>query len=572
LPPDKLSPDKLAYQGRLWRTYDMMCKSNKEAVTAWVNLLGAERVLTDTATVRQAERNLSGLERHIPAILQPLTTEEVRGIVEIANRFQAPLWPVSTGCNWGLGCKAPVMDDTTLVDLSRMNRIIEVNVPLHYAVIEPGVTQRQLYDYIREHHLPLRINVTGSAGCTSLIGNALDRGVGYFASRADSLSALEVILGSGERIQTGAAHYPTSKTAFVNRHGIGPSLNGLFAQSSYGIVTRACVDLIPEREAHVAMLCKLLPHATLSQLVDALAQLTDEGVIETAVHIANRARTEISVAPAIYTVLRREGMENETAHALALDYLRREKLGNWSAVGSLMGSKAMLRVARARIRQVMRGIASVQFINDFIVNGARRLAAPLSFIPFVRRKRAFLESAVPMFNMSKGVPTDAALGSVYWPVTGNDGEAFNAPVESGCGLMYCLPMIAMRGADAEALNTLTEETCNKHGFTPYITLNLVDGKALECVMNIAFNRADEGATARAHTCMDEWHQACMTAGYIPYRVGIAHMHHVIDPADTFWQTVQRIKQALDPLGIIAPGRYAPGSDAHSSTAKGQDRD
>ena len=62
-------------------------------------------------------------------------------------------------------------------------------------------------------------------------------------------------------------------------------------------------------------------------------------------------------------------------------------------------------------------------------------------------------------------------------------------------------------------------------------------------------------TRRAHECIQEMEARYMEQGFPPYRVGINSMHQVVHENDTFWQTVSSLKQALDPNGIIAPGRY-----------------
>ena len=70
-------------------------------------------------------------------------------------------------------------------------------------------------------------------------------------------------------------------------------------------------------------------------------------------------------------------------------------------------------------------------------------------------------------------------------------------------------------------------------------------------------------------CIQEsWNSYCVTfselfeAGYIPYRVG-NHSMAALDPAgDSYWRTVAALKAALDPQGILAPGRYQPGVAAH----------
>src|SRR5258708_4909082 len=78
--------------------------------------------------------------------------DEVLQIVSLANAHQIPLYPFSTGKNWGLGSKLPVVDGCVLVDLSRMDRIVEVNEAFAYAIIEPGVTQAHLAAHLKEHH------------------------------------------------------------------------------------------------------------------------------------------------------------------------------------------------------------------------------------------------------------------------------------------------------------------------------------------------------------------------------------------------------------------------------------
>ena len=119
------------------------------AIDAWTGILGNAYVLTDPTDRAAYERNVSGLERAIPVILRPSSTEEVQAIVKAANQFHTPLYPISTGKNWGFGSRLPSRSECAVLDLGRMNRIIEVNVAGQYAVIEPGVTQQQLYEHLQ---------------------------------------------------------------------------------------------------------------------------------------------------------------------------------------------------------------------------------------------------------------------------------------------------------------------------------------------------------------------------------------------------------------------------------------
>ena len=106
-----------------------------------------------------------------------------------------------------------------------MNRIlnaesISVNNPV--AVIEPGVTQMQLYEFLQNHCPELTFNVTGSGKETSIIGNALDRGVGYMGPRREDLFGLEIVLGTGEILRTGFRRLgESSRLAHSHPFGLG---------------------------------------------------------------------------------------------------------------------------------------------------------------------------------------------------------------------------------------------------------------------------------------------------------------------------------------------------------------
>ena len=86
---------------------------------------------------------------------------------------------------------------------------------------------------------------------------------------------------------------------------------------------------------------------------------------------------------------------------------------------------------------------------------------------------------------------------------------------------------------------------------------MVEDRFIETVINLAFDRNDPERVKAAHACNDELTAAFVRDGLIPYRVGVQSMGQVVDPADPFWQTVGELKKALDPNGIIAPGRYCP---------------
>ena len=163
---------------------------------------------------------------------EPENIDAVQRLVRAARASKVPLYPISRGLNWGYGSRSPVVAGSELVNLGRMNRILnadQISLANPVAVIEPGVTQGQLYDFLAQHCPQLTFNVTGSSRETSILGNALDRGVGYFGPRREDLFGLEVVCGSGQVLRTGFRRLgEQSPLAHSHPYGLGPMLDGLF--------------------------------------------------------------------------------------------------------------------------------------------------------------------------------------------------------------------------------------------------------------------------------------------------------------------------------------------------------
>lgn len=110
-------------------------------------------------------------KRKVPsAAVCPQSTDQLRGVLNIANKYAIPLWTFSRGKNLGYGGPAPRVNGSVALDLHRMNKIIEVNDEFHYAVVEPGVTFIDLYNYCVDHRKKVWPS-TASLGWGSVMGN-----------------------------------------------------------------------------------------------------------------------------------------------------------------------------------------------------------------------------------------------------------------------------------------------------------------------------------------------------------------------------------------------------------------
>jgi (+)-pinoresinol hydroxylase len=215
-------------------------------------------------------------ERVASAAVAPLTVEQVQAVLRIANTHRIPLYPISTGRNLGYGGAAPVYSGSVVLDLKRMNRILEVNERNATCLVEPGVSYFDLYRHIRANNLKLWIDCP-DPGWGSLIGNALERGNGYtMAPYRDHFGAhagMEVVLANGELVRTGMGAMPGAKTWQQFRYGYGPYLDGIFSQSNFGVVTKMGFWLMPQPEAFRSGTVMVYRHDDLPKLIDILAYL-----------------------------------------------------------------------------------------------------------------------------------------------------------------------------------------------------------------------------------------------------------------------------------------------------------
>ncbi len=208
---------------------------------------------------------------------------------------------MSQGHNWGYGSHSTPAPGCALVDLSGMKRILnadKISKSHPVAVIEPGVTQGELHQFLVDRGLDreLTFNVTGSARETSLVGNALDRGVGYYGPRKEDLFGLEVVCGNGEFLKTGFRRLgEASPLAHSHPYGLGPMLDGLFFQGNFGIVTSACFRLFPRRPKEVAVSLALKDTRRLGEFINQMGHLKREGLIPSVTHIGNAARSHASL-------------------------------------------------------------------------------------------------------------------------------------------------------------------------------------------------------------------------------------------------------------------------------------
>jgi 4-cresol dehydrogenase (hydroxylating) len=163
-------------------------KTFERALSAFRKAIGDGWVLSNPEDL-QKFHEVKGDERFVPsAVLSLGSVEEVQAIVRIANETGVPLSPISTGKNNGYGGASPRLSGAVVVNLGqRMNRILEVNEKFGYALVEPGVTYFDLHNHLQKTNSCLMLDCP-DLGWGSVVGNTMDRGVGYTPWRPFSLA------------------------------------------------------------------------------------------------------------------------------------------------------------------------------------------------------------------------------------------------------------------------------------------------------------------------------------------------------------------------------------------------
>ncbi|MCA9138006.1 MAG: FAD-binding oxidoreductase [Planctomycetales bacterium] len=488
------------------------------------------------------------------AVVLGKTKNDVVACVEIAKQFGLHLYPISGGKNWGLGSACPTTEGQIVLDLSGMNRILEVNEELGYAVLEPGVTQGQLYQHLKDKNIDLWLDATGAGPDATIIGNLMERGYGHTPNgdRFHNSCAYEVILADGTILETGWAHNKESRVSNLSKTGLGPSIDGLFTQSNLGIVVRATIWLIPKPECFTAYAFRLESQDDLCATIDALRPLRSLGVINSVVHLANDYRVISS-----HRRFPHDQLSGEDALPESIRSKFREELGlgKWNVLGGIYGTKASVAGVRKSLKKSLKRITRPIFIDDKKLSLFDFVYRYSSWVPPVKKLKAKVESGRSAISLLKGEPVRDHLGGSGWRSKLTWEQKPTDPLDRNDGVIWITPLVPLTSSACNEFLNLIEPIFERHGFEPLLTFVMISERVMCCPTTICYNREDESETVRANACYQDLLKHSMNHGFPPYRAGIQTITSLANN-DPYWNFVARLKGELDPKKLIAPGRYA----------------
>ena len=474
---------------------------------------------------RYGEHTLPGSDNPPSAVVYPASTADVQAIVRAANSHRVSLYPVSTGNNIGLGSRSPNAAGRVVVDLGRkMNRILEVNDTLAYAVVEPGVSYQSMYDELVRLGDRLMLDVTSGPPQGGMLGNALDKGAGYtpYFDHFGFSCGLEIVLPNGEILRTGDGALDSINISnwHTSKYSFGPILDGMFAQSNYGIVTRMGIWLMPRPPAIRSFHFIFDEDDDLEEIIDLCRPLKLSNFVPTLFRVTNDLYSCGSEGESTeYTKSKgKRSISHEARRALR----QKHGVGAWNVSGAFYGaSNAAIEPMIERVRNHFGRSGKARYISH---DEAEEIAP--------------LKIAIDAFS---GVPGVGELGLLKW--------------RPGGGNSWFLPGTPMIGKVANEFQHLCRSIYADHGLD-YMVMNVCSARFCRGLHVLSFNREDEDERSRALACYRKMAEEVAKRGVFVGRAPIDfHDFHMSQTIRPFQDVCATIKRALDPNGVIAPGRY-----------------
>ncbi|MDY6841182.1 MAG: FAD-dependent oxidoreductase [Pseudomonadota bacterium] len=188
---------------------------------------------------------------HPKQVIRPTTSDELAIILPAAADSGVTLWTAWNQSGNALVVPAGDAGVPVLLELSGMNRILEVDAASGYALVEPGVSHAQLASHLEANELKLWTDV-GADADASIVGGIWERSFGYtaYGDRMMMQCGMEVMQTDGSLVRTGMGAMPGENSWQLFKYGFGPYADGIFTQSSYTVMTKVGFWVSPEPPAY----------------------------------------------------------------------------------------------------------------------------------------------------------------------------------------------------------------------------------------------------------------------------------------------------------------------------------
>jgi 4-cresol dehydrogenase (hydroxylating) flavoprotein subunit len=508
----------------------MLEETLSPALEAFAAALGPEAVLTSAEELAEFRDPFwpADDDTHAgSAVVMPTTTEQVQAVVRIAGEHGIPLWTHSTGRNNGYGGPAPRVGGSVVVSLRNMNHVLEIDDDLAYAVVEPGVRWFDLYDALQAGGHELMVSIP-DLGWGSAVGNSLDNGVTYLNYGRDfrMVCGMEIVLADGSLLRTGMGAMEGNPAWHTYKRGLGPVLDPLFMQSNYGIVTRMGVWLQRRPECYLPAAFKLWREEDIDRGLEIVRDLMMDGVMDGVPNIFNTlisasvlaTRSDYSTDPA--------PLDDAMIDTIARDL----DVGRWAGRFALYGDEDMVDLKLARIRRAFAEIPGAE------VTAERK---------FLRGEFDRIERSTDRIQF--GIPDLEVDNITGWY---NQAEG---------GHIGFSPVVPLKAENVREVRTMLRTQLEEVGLDFLVGLLTINERSVIMVTMVLFDTTDEEMTRRAYDACRGLVAEAGRRGYGEYRAHLSFMDLAQEQYafgdNAYRRFCETIKDAVDPKGILAPGRH-----------------
>jgi FAD/FMN-containing dehydrogenase len=463
-----------------------------ELKDALAGIVGVEHV--DPAGDRHLQDVTENPPGHADFVVRPKTADQVRSLVVLSHEHSIPITPVVAGYNVA-GLAIPRQGGVVL-DLTRMDEIVELDREAMYVVIEPGVTFAQLKAFLDAEAPELVYTYPFAPPFTSVMMNALLDGLNNLSLPRGAMgkwvNGVEAVLADGDVVRTGSGGVVDR---WFSRAPV-PDFSGLFVstQGTTGIVTRIALQLQPKpahRRRWLAFAEDLQSAYGVMRALARTGSFDDCGLMTW------------PAAKQLFGATRDlQKTDDEPFAYMMID---------------ITGASEAELEARVQLGQQILAENGVE--QRFDADDVARLVPALT-------KMAELPTTLDFL-------LDFPGGGLTWVGSYGPGDRWVDGARAGLDLLVA------------------------HGFPPFLVSRPMDGGHFYVLRFVAnFDKDNEEEVERVRTVMGKLADAVLDHDYVPYKPSSDAARRILDRAHPgFAHLLERVRDAFDPERRMNPGRW-----------------